>query len=81
MENGNGKPATTATLTLTLDLLTYHLDIKGEGPSNDCFMAMLAQAQRYFDAQNRLQLAAHFQQQAREQAENAKIAALVRGKA
>lgn len=78
MDNGNGKLATSATLTLTLDLLTFHLDVKAEGPNTDCFLAMLEQAKRALEMQSRAQMAAALQQQAREQAESQRLAQLIR---
>jgi hypothetical protein len=72
--NGNGerKPLV-STLTLTFEHDTFHLEVKGEAPRMDVFMAMLQQAERYFEGQLRAQAALQLQRQVMEQARTEQI--------
>jgi len=45
-----GKPVV-STLNLTFTHDTFHLDIKGEAPALETFLAMLEQAKRHFEAE------------------------------
>lgn len=77
-DNGKGEHYTQ--LVLTLDVLpTWHLHIGGNIENADVAVAMLDQAKRYFEAQLRAAQAMQLQRQMAEQAENARIAAAVRG--
>jgi hypothetical protein len=58
MSNNGDKPAV-ATLALTFDPVTFHLDVRFTGPNLDCALAMCNQAARWFEAQLR---AAHAMQ-------------------
>lgn len=76
--NGNGnveRERRRSTLTLTFDHETFHLDVKGEAPSVEVFMAMLQQATRYFEAQVRLATGLQLRQQMAEQQQAAAVAA------
>lgn len=71
----------TSTLTLTFNHDTFRLDVKGEAPALDVFLAMLAQAQREFEAQLRAQKALQLQAQINEHRTNEMIRAKIAGKA
>lgn len=66
-----------STLTLTFDHDTFRLDVKGEGPAIETFLAMIEQAKRHFEAQLRIQAALQAQAQMAEQKRNAEIASMV----
>lgn len=70
-----------STLTLTFEHDTFALDVKGEAPNHEVFMAMLEQAKRYFEAQIRLHTAMQLQQQIVDQQRSQAIVNKIRGSA
>ncbi len=63
-ENGSGvETHPEAQLTLTMDLVTFHLDVKGSVPTLDMALALLAQATRFFETQIRMQALQQVQEQ------------------
>jgi hypothetical protein len=62
--NGNGR--VTATLTLRMDMLTHTLNVEGDGPNLDTYIAMLDQAKRTLELQARAQAVAQIQQQVKD---------------
>lgn len=78
-DNGNGeRKGQVSVLTLTFDHDTFHLDVKGEAPALDTFMAMLQQAERYFETQLRAQAAMQFQAQIADRARTEQLARSIR---
>jgi hypothetical protein len=70
-----------STLTLTFDHDTFALDVKGEAPNHEVFLAMLEQAKRSFEAQLRLHNAMQMQQQIADQQRNQALVNKIRGSA
>lgn len=78
---GNGeRKAIKSHLTLAFDHDTFSLEVKGEAPSIEVFLAMTAQAQRYFEQQLRMQAAVNLQAQMAQQQRDAEIARRLSGR-
>jgi GTP-sensing pleiotropic transcriptional regulator CodY len=69
MTQPNSKPVYTAWIRLDFDQATFKLDITGEFASLDVGMAMLQQAMRELEVQQRMARAAQMQRAAQEQRE------------
>jgi hypothetical protein len=78
--SGNGDKTAVATLALTFDPATFHLDVKFTGPNLDCALAMCEQARRWFENQLRAAAALQVQAQLQRAREDAALAAGVRNR-
>lgn len=66
------------TVILTYNRVTDHLNVGGTACSLDIMLDMLGRARRYIEFQQRKAQALEIQKAAREEAENARIAAALR---
>ncbi len=76
--NGERQPITSQ-LRLTFNHDTFALDVKGEAPNLETFLAMIEQAKRYFEQQLRAQAAMQLQAQLADQVKTAQIKQMISG--
>ena len=76
--SGNGSEKPGATMEMTFDLTTFHLDVAFTGPALECAVAMCDQAKRHFEAQIRAAHALQIQQQMQQRAHDAALVSSLR---